>query len=88
MALIKTTYGVTPWIEYGNKKKEMAKNILNRLEECGGNLMALQGKYIEGGINLSRQYIIETIGEVEGLLLINQYDSIPKPSIETCIIKN
>ena len=88
MALIKTTYGVTPWIEYGNKKKAMAKTIIKRLEECGGNKMALQAKFIEGGKELSRKYIIETIGELEGLMLINQFDAIQKPSIQTCIIKN
>lgn len=88
MALIKTTYGVTPWIEYGNKKKAMAKTIIKRLEECGGDKMTLQGRFTEGGTKLSRQYLIETIGEMEALMLINQYDAIPKPSIQTCIIKN
>ena len=73
-------YNVTPWEEYCKNRISLAKSIVKRLEECGGSTNILQGKFIDGGTKLSQQYIIDTVGELEGLNLISQWNNMPKPT--------
>lgn len=67
------------WDNYCKTRAEVAKVIMKRLLECGGTYNMLQWHYDKGGEKASQEYVIKTIGELEGNMLITQWNGIIKP---------
>ena len=70
------------WDDYCKTRAEISRIILKRLIECGGNTGQLQRHYVNGGEKASQEYIIKTIGELEGNMLITQWNGIVKPKFK------
>ncbi len=70
------------WADYCKTTAEMSNIILKRLLECGGTTGQLQGHFEKGGQKASQEYIIKTIGELEGNMLITQWNGIVKPKFK------
>ena len=66
-------------IQYMDQKIKMCRHIVSRFKENGGKIGDLQGRYMSGGEADSRKLIIEQIGELEGMMLLDQLDSLKKP---------